>query len=114
MSKPPHFELTKFRNNPTSIAAYLTEAFEKNDLEAVVLAINNVMRAQNVVQLAANTGMRRDRLYKTFGGGVNPQLGRVMKLFAGMDVQLVVKALPPKAKAPGPKLGRPPSNRANA
>ena len=65
------------------------------------------MRAQNVVALAKNTGLRRDRLYKTFGGQVNPQLGRVMELFAGLDVQLIVKPLRPTNNPPLPKRGRP-------
>ena len=107
MSKPPDFEPAKFRKNPKAIAAYLTEAFDKNDLRAVVLAINSVMRAQNVLALAEATGLRRDLLYKTFRGTSDPRLGRVMELLAGMDVQLVVKPLTPKPKAPRPKLGRP-------
>jgi probable addiction module antidote protein len=107
MSESPDFEPAKFRENPTAIAAYLTEAFDKNDLGAVVLAINLVMRAQNVRALAADSGLRRDLLYKTFSGTSSPRLSRVMALLAGMDVQLVVKPLTPKAKALRPKLGRP-------
>ena len=107
MSKTPDFEPSKLRENPTAIADCLTEAFDKNDLGAVVLAINSVMRAQNVVALAKATGLRRECLYKTFGGDVDPQLGRVMHLFAGLDVQLVVKPVTPKPKPPRPKLGRP-------
>jgi probable addiction module antidote protein len=97
-----------FRDNPEAIAKHLTDAFDTNDLSVVVAAINAVMRAQNVKALAAATGLRRDRLYKTFGGDVNPQLGRVMELFAGLDIQLVVKSVPPTEKPPRPKLGRPP------
>jgi probable addiction module antidote protein len=107
MSESPDFDPAKFRENPTAIAAYLTEAFDKNDMGAVVLAINLVMRAQNVRALAADSGLRRDLLYKTFSGTSSPRLSRVMELFAGMDVQLVVKPLTPKPKAPRPKLGRP-------
>ena len=107
MTKPPVSELARFRDNPVAIAEYLSKAFETKDLDAVTLAINTVMRAQNVLQLAGVTGLRRDTLYHTFGGAVNPQLGRVMELFAGMDVELTVKAIPPSPKPPRPKLGRP-------
>lgn len=110
MSKPPVSELVRFRDNPTAIAKYLTEAFRTKDLGGILLAINAVMRAQNVQQLAKATGLRRDTLYHTFGGDVNPQLGRVMELFAGMDVELTVKALSPSPKPPRPKLGRPRSS----
>jgi probable addiction module antidote protein len=101
------------RNNPVGIAEHLNKAFAKNDLHSIVEAIKIAMRAQNVVALAKATGLRRDRLYKTFGGNVNPQLGRVMELFAGLDVRLVVKPLPPKEKPPRPKLGRPPKGAAD-
>ena len=100
-------EPADFRDNPLAIAEHLTEAFSHNDLGVVLRAINAVMRAQNVLALAEETGLRRDRLYATFGGKVNPQLGRVMELFAGLNVQLVVKPLQPKKKAARPKLGRP-------
>jgi probable addiction module antidote protein len=100
-------KLIVFRDNPVAIAEHLTNAFETNDLPIVAAAINDVMRAQNVKVLAAWAGLRRDRLYYTFGGDVNPQLGRVMELFAGLDVQLVVKPLAPRAKPPQAKRGRP-------
>ena len=112
MSKPlldPAMYPELFRDNPSVIAGYLTEAFQKSDLGTVLEAIKLVMRAQNVTALAKERGLRRDRLYKTFGGDVDPQLGRVMELFAGLNVQLVVKPLHPKKKAPRPKLGRPPN-----
>jgi probable addiction module antidote protein len=95
------------RDNPAAIAKHLNRAFEKNDLHSVVEAIKIAMRAQNVLALAESTGLRRDRLYHTFNGEVNPQLGRVMELFAGLDVRLTVKPVAPKEKPPRPKLGRP-------
>src|SRR5437899_7320509 len=98
----------KLRGNPIVIARYLTEAFEKNDLCGILDAVRFVMQAQNVKHLAEVTGMRRDGLYKTFGRSKkDPQLSRVLSLFAGLDVRFVVKALPAKEKPPRPKLGRP-------
>jgi probable addiction module antidote protein len=108
LSSEDKAKLNVFRDNPVAIAEHLTNAFGTNDLAVVAAAINDVMRAQNVKMLAALAGLRRDRLYHTFGGDVNPQLGRVMELFAGLNVQLVVKALEPRAKPPQAKLGRPP------
>ena len=99
----------ELRDNPAAIAKQLDKAFATDDLKVILQAINSAMRAQNVLALAEATGLRRDRLYKTFGGNVNPQLGRVMELFAGLDVRLSVKPLPPRKKPPRPKLGRPPT-----
>ena len=100
-----------FQDNPQRIASYLSEAFAKNDLATVLEAINLVMRGQNVMALARESGLRRDRLYKTFGGETNPLLGRVMALFDALGVRIEVVALPPRKIPPRPKLGRPPKTR---
>jgi probable addiction module antidote protein len=101
------------RDNPPAIAAYLTEIFEKNDLSGILDAIKFVMQSQNVKALAETTGMRRDGLYKTFDGRKDPQLSRILKLFEGLDVQIVVKPLPAKQRPPRPAFGRPPSSSKN-
>jgi hypothetical protein len=69
-------------------------------------ALKFIMRAQNVRAAAEATGMRRDGLYKTFTGKKDPQLSRVLGLFQGLDVRIVVKPLPARQKLPRPKLGR--------
>jgi probable addiction module antidote protein len=96
-----------FRDNPKAIAAYLADAFEENDIDTVLKAINRVMRAQNVQALAREAGLRRDKLYKTFGGDTEPYLYRVMALLNALGVRLTVKAMPPRPIPPRPKLGRP-------
>ena len=109
MSKERRFDPAHFRDNPAAIAEYLTEAFEKNDFGGILAAMKFVMQAQNVKALAEAAGMRRDGLYKTFGAKKDPQLGRVLGLFEGLNVRIVVKPLPHPAKErpPRPKLGRP-------
>ena len=102
------FDPKLYRDNPGAIAAYLDDIFRKNDLREVLIALNRVMRAQNVKAMARETGLRRDNLYKTFGGETDPQLGRVMALFEGLGVRLSVMPVRPKERAPRPKLGRPP------
>src|ERR1700676_4035055 len=99
-----------YRDNPTAISEYLTEIIEKNDLEILVRAIGNVMRAQNVKALSEETGLRRENLYRMFGGHRDPKLGNTMKILASLGVQLAVKPRTSiKVKPLRPKLGRPPS-----
>jgi probable addiction module antidote protein len=105
------FDPKKYRDNPPAIAAYLTEAFEKNELEGILDAIRSVMKAQNVKALSEAIGIRRDGLYKTFGGTgglTDPQLSRLLRLFEGLQVQITIKPLPAQKRPPRPKLGRPP------
>ena len=107
MSKGKRIE--DYRDNPLAIARYLTEILEKNDLDMLLVAINTVMRAQNVLQLSKSMNVRRRALYKAFGGGVDPRFGMVLRLFAALGLRLSAKPLPVKKRPPRPKLGRPPS-----
>ena len=101
-------KISPFRGNPTEIARYLTETLATDDFSAVLQALSVVLRAQNVSALSRATGLRRDRLYVTFDGEVEPDFRRVLKLLEGLDVQLkVVPRENPKPKPPLPKLGRP-------
>ena len=95
------------RDNPLTISAHLNKAFETDDFAMIFRALNEVMRAQNVSALSRATGLRRDRLYKTFGGDIDPDFSRVLKLLEGFDVQVTIKPREiKKAKLPLPKLGR--------
>jgi probable addiction module antidote protein len=105
--RPKKLDPKKYRDNPSAIAQYLTEAFDKNDLGVILKAIQSVMRAQNVQELSEITGLRRDNLYRTFRGAADPLLSRVLTLLAGLDVRIVLHPLEPREKSPRPKPGRP-------
>jgi probable addiction module antidote protein len=81
-------QIKMFGDNELAIATYLTEAFPTEDFAKVLSALKTAIRAQNVQDLAKDAGLRRERLYHTFNGGVDPQLSRVMKLFKALNVRL--------------------------
>jgi len=103
-----------FRDNPVAIADFLTRAFDTNDQQLIVAAFARVIRAHNVLAIAEAAGLRREGLYKTFTNKSDPRIGRILKLFAALDVQVVVKALPRKPKTPRPKRGPPFRNKPGA
>lgn len=84
-----------FRDNPAAIAHYLTEKMKENDFDAARTGLSLVVRAQNVQMLARDAGLRRDALYRTFGGRIDPQLSRILRLFDALNVRAcVVRADP--------------------
>src|SRR5450432_747266 len=97
-----------YRDNPTAIAKYLTEMLKQNDIAVLVRAIGQVMRAQNVKALSEATGLRRENLYRMFGGPTDPTLGNTMKILDSFGVQLAVEPHTSITQKPlRPKLGRP-------
>lgn len=105
------FDRSKYRDNPEAMASYLNEAIaRRNDLGVIVRAIGNIMRAQNVVALSEETGLRRENLYRMFTGLRDPRLGNTIKVLESLGLQLAVKPRETaKIKMPRAKLGRPPS-----
>jgi len=97
----------QFRDNPEAIARYLSESLSKNELGPVLQALNQILVGQNVMAVAREAGMRRDKLYRTFGGKVDPTLGRVLALLGALNVSLVAVPGLRRPTPPRPKLGRP-------
>src|SRR5215471_11872163 len=97
----------RFRDNPEAIARHLNESLAKNQLQPVLSAFDEILRAQNVQAVAREAGMRRDKLYGSFGGKRDPTLGRVLKLLGALNVRFVAVPWAPRPIPPRPKLGRP-------
>jgi probable addiction module antidote protein len=96
-----------FGDNPKAIARHLSEALATNQLEAVLVALNQIVVAQNVAALGRKIGLGRETLYRSFGGTVDPSLGRVLKLLTGLNVYLL--AVPgSRAKSIRPRTRRKP------
>lgn len=95
-------------DSPDEVAARLTQAFAGNNPSDAIRALARVAKSQNVPALAAALGIRRTTIYKTFGGKVDPQFGRVLNLFTTLQLKFIVEALEPRIRPPRPKLGRPP------
>ena len=104
------FDPLKYRDDPAAIAEYLNAAIANDDLAKFVGAIGAMMRAQNVLALSQETGLRRENLYRMFAGRRDPKLGNTMKVLASLGVQFAIEPRPlVKPKPPRPKLGRPKS-----
>lgn len=101
-------ELAFPQEDLASIARNLTLAFDGNHFDRALPALKEVALGRNVSAMARASGIQRRTIYKTFGGGVDPQLGSILKLFAALRLRFIFLALPNKARPLRPKLGRPP------
>lgn len=91
-----------------SVATHLNQALACTDPADAIRALSAVVKSLNVTALALELGIMRTTVYKTFGGSVDPQLGRVLNLFRALQVKFTVVPVPAKVRPPRPKLGRPP------
>jgi probable addiction module antidote protein len=54
----------------------------------IAVALGTIARAQGMVQLAKETGLTREGLYKALSAGCNPSFGTVLKVLKALGMKL--------------------------
>ena len=82
------FDAADYLDNEATIAAYLTAALEDPDPDAFLAAVKTVARARGMTQLAKDSGLGRESLYKALSPGAKPCYEMVMKVVRALGVNL--------------------------
>jgi probable addiction module antidote protein len=88
MSNFTPFDAADYLDNEATVAAYLTAALEDPDPDAFLVAVKTVARARGMTQLAKDSGLGRESLYKTLAPGAKPRYETVMKVVRALGVNL--------------------------
>lgn len=70
------------------MAAYLEAALDEGDPALVAAALGDIARAKGMTQLARETGLGRESLYKALSATGNPEFATVMKVVAALGLKL--------------------------
>jgi probable addiction module antidote protein len=74
--------------NPLDIAAYLEAALEDGDVRVIAEALGTIARANGMAQLARDTGLGRESLYRALSPDGNPELATVLKVVRALGLRL--------------------------
>lgn len=88
MNKLTTFDITQYLDNKEMIAEYLSQVLEDGDMDELLEAIGNIAKAKGMSQIAADTGLGRESLYKTFQSGSKPRFETVMKVLHSLGVNI--------------------------
>jgi probable addiction module antidote protein len=87
--KTTPFDAAEYLTDGETIAAFLTEALESNDPSEIAQALGIVAKARGgIAQLARETGITREALYRALSDSGNPELGTVLKVMHALGVRL--------------------------
>jgi probable addiction module antidote protein len=75
-----------------AIALFMAEAFKTSDPAYIAHALGVVARAKGMTQIAAQTGLSREQLYRSFSQNGNPTLRTTMAVMKSLGIELSVKA----------------------
>ena len=70
------------------MAAYLEAALEDGDPKLVSAALGDIARAKGMTQIARETGLGRESLYKTLSPEGNPELATLLKVIQALGLRL--------------------------
>ena len=88
------FDAASYLDSPEAIAAYIADATEGGDAQELAHALGVVARARGMSELARDTGLPRQTLYKALSGEGNPELGTIAKVADALGYKLALIAKP--------------------
>ena len=87
------YDSADYLKTEDDIAAYLEAVMAEagDDPATIAHALGVVARARNMSQLARDTGMSREGLYKALSGEGNPSFATVMKVAHALGLRLSIR-----------------------
>ena len=70
------------------MAAYLEAALEDGDPALIAAALGDIARAKGMSQIARETGLGRESLYKALSPDGNPEFSTVLKVVRALGLRL--------------------------
>ena len=71
-----------------AIAAFMADAFESGDAGYIAHALGVVARAKGMAQIAIQTGLSREQLYRSFSERGNPTLKTTLAVMKALGIEL--------------------------
>jgi probable addiction module antidote protein len=85
------FDAADYLDDEETIAEYLTAALEDPNPDIFLVAVRDVARARGMAQLARETGLGRESLYKALAPGAKPRYDTVLKVLHALGVKVQIE-----------------------
>ncbi|MCJ2130537.1 addiction module antidote protein [Methylobacterium sp. E-045] len=84
------FDASEYLGTDEAIAEYLAAALEDPDPQVFLAALGDVAKARGMTQIAKDSGLGRESLYKALSPGSKLRYETVRKVMDGLGVKLTV------------------------
>jgi probable addiction module antidote protein len=78
----------EFLDTEEKMALYLEVALEENDAALVAAALGDIARAKGMSQIALDTGLGRESLYKALSSDGNPSFATILRVVSALGLRL--------------------------
>jgi len=87
------FEASDYLNNDAEIAEFLSISLEDPNPDVFLRALQEVAKVRGMTQLARDSGLNRESLYKALGPGAKPRYDTVLRVMNALGVKLTAQHL---------------------
>ena len=108
------WDAARYLDSEEMIAGYLEVSLSDPDPDIFLMALENVARARGITQLAKDTGLAREALYRTFRPGRNPRINTIRKITEALGLTVsfgVNKKRPASGAGRGKRQAKAPTRR---
>jgi probable addiction module antidote protein len=84
------YDVAEHLRTPEEMAAYLKACIEEADGDAAFIAkaLGDIARAQGMTQVARDSGLSRESLYKALSGERSPSFDTILKVVSVLELKL--------------------------
>jgi probable addiction module antidote protein len=86
------FDPAECLGSDEAIAIFMEEVFKTEDAGYIAHALGVVARAKGMTQIAKETGLSREQLYRSFSKDGNPTLKTTIAVMKALGIELAAKA----------------------
>jgi len=86
------FDAARYLTDDAAVAEYMNAVLETGDSDLLLMALGDVARARGMAQVAKDTGLGRESLYKALAPGAKPRFDTVLKVARALGVKLTAQA----------------------
>jgi probable addiction module antidote protein len=101
------FDPAEYLTTPRALAIYMSEALETGDPAYIMHALGVVARAKGMAEIARQTGLGRESLYKALREGGNPEFGTVIRVMRALGLSMAAKPRSSEGQPPRRTASRP-------
>lgn len=85
------FDIVNYLESDEDVAEYLRQVIEDNDPAELAGALGAIARARGMAQLANDTGLSRESLYKSVSGERAPSSDTLFKVVRALRLKLSIE-----------------------
>jgi len=93
-TKTTRYDVAEHLRTPEEMAAYLEACLDEGEGDAAFIAkaLGDIARARGMTQVARDTGLSRESLYKALSGERSPDFDTILKVVNALGLRLHAEA----------------------